>query len=441
MKIAQRIFMLACLVVLAGVGIAQDLRRSGFFGVVTSELTEQDQAKLPKGATGIRVQRVIDGSSAKDADARSDDIIVQVNEHKIAGVSDFLETVRRFHGGDKVTVALFRNGQELRKQVTIKPRPFESAPDVDTLYKVVSVDGSLRRVIVTVPKTSGKHPAVLYVNGIGCYTQESSDLSSNDAKLLYGLTRAGFVTMRVEKSGMGDSEGPPCASSAVDLSAERRGYVAGLKELMQYPFVDVDKIFLVGISIGGVQAPLIAEEVPVKGIVVINTVIKPFFEYLIDTRRRQNALSRLPFDEIDRHAILNEKCNHRLLVEKQSFDEIVKSIPECRDYITYPAASSYMQQWADLNLSNEWKKVSAPVLIVYGTADYVSTIADDPLLASVINSFHPGHATLIEIANMDHTMNKAASMEESMNWPTEKPREFQSGVLTEISTWLKQQVK
>ena len=58
--------------------------------------------------------------------------------------------------------------------------------------------------------------------------------------------------MRVEKSSMGDSEGPPCSN--VDMEAERRGYVAGLKALKDYPFVDPNNIFLMGISIGGVQA-------------------------------------------------------------------------------------------------------------------------------------------------------------------------------------------
>jgi pimeloyl-ACP methyl ester carboxylesterase len=384
---------------------------------------------------------VIDGGSAKEAGILANDIVTQVNERKVASVSDFLDTVRKFREGESVAVLIQRNGRQITRQLTVKPRPYESAPEVDTLYKAVSIDGSLRRVIVTVPKTIGKHPAVLYVNGIGCYSQESLDLSSNDAKLLYGLTRAGYVTMRVEKSGMGDSQGPPCMSPSVDLAAERRGYVEGLRALKEYSFVDAKSIFLVGISVGGVQAPLIAEEVPVRGIVVINTVIKPFLEYLIDTRRRQNMLARLPYDEIDRRARLNEICNHRLLIEKQSFDEVVKNAPECRDYVTYPAASTYLQQWATLNLAQQWKTVSAPVLIVYGTSDFVSTIADDPLMADILNSFHPGQATLKAIHNMDHTMFEAASMEESMNWPADKPREFDPEVLVVIKEWLGEHVR
>jgi pimeloyl-ACP methyl ester carboxylesterase len=421
----------------ARINQAQDLRRSGFLGIVTVALTDEARKQLQPDETGIMVQSVVDGGSAKDSGIQANDIITQVNDHKVLDVADFVQTVKSLRAGDAAMIHLRRFGKALTKQLLVKPRPYESAPDVVTLYKAITVDGSLRRVIITSPKTQEKHPAALYLNGIGCFSQESSTLQTNDAKLLYGLTRAGFVTMRVEKSSMGDSEGPPC--STVDLEAERRGYLAGLKALREYPFVDPKNIFLIGLSIGGVQAPLIAEQIPVKGIVVVNTVIKPFLEYLIDTRRRQNLLAHVPYDEMDRRARLNELCNHRLLIEKQSFESVVKESPDCRDYITYPAAYTYMQQWAALNPAAEWKKVSAPVLIVYGAADFVSSIADDPYMADVINSFHPGHATLKMIPNMDHPMYQAQSMEQSLNWPANIAREFQPAVLAAITSWLQQQ--
>jgi len=433
-------FALMLLTVFPFVSAGQELRRSGFIGVAAADLTDAARKQLGPNESGILVQSLVEGGSAKDAGIQPGDIITQVNERKLVDVADFVNFVKTLHAGDTASIHLRRTGVALTKQLLVKPRPYEAAAGVDTFYKSVSVDGTLRRVIVTAPKSPGKHAAVLYINGIGCFSQESANLQSNDAKLLYGLTRAGFVTMRVEKSGMGDSEGPPCASSKVDLEAERRGYVAGLQALKQYSFVDADNVFLVGISIGGVQAPLIAEEVPVKGIAVINTVIKPLFEYLIDTRRRQNLLDKVPFDEMERKLRLNEVCNHRLLIEKQSFEDVVKNSPECRDYITFPAAYTYMQQWAAINPAEEWKKIGAPVLIVYGTSDFVSTIADDAYMAEVINSFHPGNATLQMIANMDHAMFKAASMEQSMNWPANMPREFEPAVLDTIKAWLQTEV-
>jgi pimeloyl-ACP methyl ester carboxylesterase len=262
-----------------------------------------------------------------------------------------------------------------------------------------------------------------------------------DAKLLYGLTRAGFVTMRVEKSGMGDSQGPPCLSAAVDMQAEMRGYLEGLKALKQYGFVDPDNIFIIGLSIGGVEAPIVAEQTPVKGLIVINTVAKPFLEYLIDTRRRQNLLRHVAFDEMERRLRLNEQCNHRLLIERETPEQVLKDNPACKDFIEYPAPYTFMQQWAAILPAEEWKKISAPVLVVYGTSDFVSTIADDPYLADIINSFHPGHATIKAIPNMDHYLTRAASMEESMMRTAGAPVEFEPAVLETIKSWLQQTVK
>jgi hypothetical protein len=433
---AATLFLLACAAATAG----QELKRSGFFGIQVAPLTGEARARLHLEAVGgVLVLGLVDGGSGKDAGLLPDDVITQVNGQQVVDPNGFVAAAKSFHAGDVATLQVLRGHESLTKQLTVKARPLEHSPDADTLYKAVNVDGSLRRVIITAPKSAGRHPAVLYVNGVGCFSQESADLTSTDAQLLYGLTRAGFVTMRVEKSGMGDSQGPPCASPVVDLQAEVRGYVAGLRALKDYPFVDPGNVFVIGLSIGGVEAPLVAGQVPVKGLVVVNTVAKPFLEYLLDTRRRQGLLEHTPHDELERRLRLNEECNHRLLVERQTPEQILKDTPACADFITYPAPYTLMQQWAALNLAEEWKKVDAPVLVVYGTSDFVSTIADDPYLADIINGFHPGHATLKAVPGMDHTMTRAASMQESIDRKPGTRVEFEPSVLETIKGWLQQQ--
>lgn len=431
---------LGLLMLAASVG-AQELKRGGFVGVRAGQLTDEVRARLHVKGEGVVVLGLVDGGSAKEAGLQPDDVITQVNDHKIKDTDDFVSTVTRLRAGDSVTVHFVRGETEQTKQLVLKPRPYESSPDAETQYKAVEVDGSLRRVIVTTPKSEGKHPAVLYITGIGCFSQESATLASTETKLLYGLTKAGFVTMRVEKSGVGDSQGQPCASPVVDMQAEVRSYVAGLKALREYPFVDASQVFILGLSIGGVEAPLVAQQVPVKGLVVVNTVSKPFLEYLIDTRRRQNLLQHIPFDEMERRLRLNEQCNHRLLIEREPPEQLLKEIPGCGDYIAYPAPYTFMQQWGAINPAEEWKKVDAPVLVVYGTSDYIATTTDAPYLSDIVNGFHPGRATLRAITNMDHYMTKAASMEESMKRTTGIYGEFEPSVLDAIREWLTQQVR
>ena len=74
--------------------------------------------------------------------------------------------------------------------------------------------------------------------------------------LVHAIGSQGFVTMRVEKSGVGDSQGPPCDS--IGFEEELAGYQAGLKFLRAHPSVDTQRVFLIGISLGGLFAPLLS---------------------------------------------------------------------------------------------------------------------------------------------------------------------------------------
>lgn len=109
-----------------------------------------------------------------------------------------------------------RGTETLTKAGTLAPVPLAARADYAIEYGSVDVGGAKRRVIITRPRHAGKHPAVLLIGGIGCYSLDGilrpPELHDAYATLLASLTRAGYATMRVEKSGMGDSEGPPCAT-------------------------------------------------------------------------------------------------------------------------------------------------------------------------------------------------------------------------------------
>ena len=420
------------------VAAAPDLPRASFLGVQLGGLSDDVRARLRLADTrGALVTGLAEGGSAKDAGLRADDVIVAVDGQPVGDPGELVAQIVPRRAGDRVSIRWIRDGQLQTASVTMRPRPLESAPDTRTEYSAIAVNGALRRTIVTGPADDASHPAVLYITGIGCFSQESLGVQTTEAKLLHGLARAGFVTMRVEKSGVGDSQGPACASPQSDLRAEIAGYVEGLKTLKSSPRVQPDRVFVLGLSIGGVEAPIVAQQVPVRGLVVVNTVAKTFMEYLIETRRRQNTLKALPYDELDRHQRLGETCNHALLVDRQSPDALLRARPECREFIEYAAPYTYMQQWAALDLAAEWKRVDVPVLIVQGETDFVATIADAPLLRDVIESFHPGRATLAMIPGMDHFLTRAPSMKASMEGAEGPPRPMEAALLPTIEAWLK----
>lgn len=416
-------------VLLAGLALpawALELPRAGFLGV---QLVPASQGP------GALVQALVPGGSAGALGLAKDDVVVEVNGTPVASPADLVAGVRKLHAGDRIAVRYLRAGAARQASGSVAGRPYEAAPDVDTVYDAIEVAGSLRRTVVTMPRADGRHPAVLHITGIGCFSQEDASLESTESKLLYGLSRAGFVTMRVEKAGMGDSQGPACGSDASDLDLELAGYKAGLKVLRERANVDPDRVFVMGLSIGGVEAPLVAQEGGVRGIVVINTVARPFLEYLLETHRRQDKLHKVPFDEIDRRMRLDERCNHEALVEKRT--DVVRASPECADFLGYPASLPYMRQWAAIDPASEWKKEAAPVLIVYGGKDFVATgDTDAPLLRDIVEAFHPGNATLALIPTMDHYLGHVASMDASLAKTSGTFGPFEPIVLDLVRDWL-----
>jgi pimeloyl-ACP methyl ester carboxylesterase len=94
--------------------------------------------------------------------------------------------------------------------------------------------------------------------------------------------------MRVEKSGVGDSEGPPCAS--VDFESEMRGYAAALASLRENPRVNPARVYLFGHSIGSAIVPRLAAKQPVAGIIVAEAFGRNWIEYDLWNLRRQLVL-------------------------------------------------------------------------------------------------------------------------------------------------------
>lgn len=417
---------------------AGELPRKGFAGVQVAPVPEDVRARLKLAASqGLLVGRVGEGSAAAEAGLAAGDVIVEAAGKPVGSPAEYVAVVGHMYAGDKLPLTILRNGQRLTLTLTLKPRPFERSPDFDVLYRSVGTAAGRRRVIVTRPKEQGKFPAVLMVGGIGCYSLDGLTPEDAYGSILYGLTLKGFATMRVEKTGIGDSEGPPCMSPQADLRQEVAGYLAGLRALKSYDFVDPSRVFIIGHSIGGIVGPLVALEEPVRGLVVAETVGTNWFEYELTNTRRQVLLAGTPYDELERRMRQVRVCKQRLLIDKQTPEQILKDAPGCAEYIEYPAPYTYMQQLADLNLAEMWKKVESPTLIIYGTSDYLTNTAEHEYLRDMLNSFRPGTATYVRIEGMAHGFERAASQHENYVQRREgTPPEFHTQVFDEIVHWL-----
>ncbi|HTA39891.1 MAG TPA: alpha/beta fold hydrolase [Candidatus Acidoferrales bacterium] len=349
----------------------------------------------------VVVSQVLPNSAAAAGGVEAGDVVTAVDGSPVATVPALLAAIHR-PAGQTVTLTINRNGAVRQLTFALHEAARESDPAVETIYDSISVDGSLRRTLVTVPLgVSGRRPAVLFVGGIGCYSIDNA-LDRNDAyhALALDLSRRGFVTMRVEKSGLGDSQGAACSS--VDFDAESRSYAVALDALRTNDRVLPGRVYVFGHSIGGTIGPRLA--VPgsgVAGLIVAETVGIDWFTYEMINERRQAVLDNLTPAQIDADAAGKEFCMHEVLIAKKTTVQAVAENPACNDY-RYPAADAYMQQVAALNVADAWMKLDVPVLAIYGRADFITDESDHRRIVAIANAAHPGSATLATIDDMDH---------------------------------------
>jgi hypothetical protein len=401
------------------------LPRHGIFGIAVADQSGH-----------VVVTTVLPGSVAAGAGVRAGDQILQLDGKPVASVRDFLLAIHR-PARAQATLAIERGGTPMTITAMLKAPPDEHDPGIDTVYGALSFQGTLRRTLVTLPHGSaGRHPAALLIGGIGCFSVDVAG-NPNDPymNLTHDLTRKGFVTMRLEKSGVGDSQGPPCES--VDFVTESASYEAALQALAANPAVDPLKIYLIGHSIGTIIAPRLAERHPVAGLIVADGVGRDWYEYELLNSRGQWALSGLGPGEVDAMMLRTERCKYRILIARESEAQILAEEPDCKGAIAYPVTAAYMQQVAALNIAEAWTKLAVPVLIIYGTGDFITLEEDHRRIDAIVSAAHPGNATLRLIDGMDHYLTPAGSQQASYDRVNAgKPAPYDRRFSETISAWL-----
>jgi alpha-beta hydrolase superfamily lysophospholipase len=401
------------------------LARRGALGVGTADTTD-----------GVAVTTVLPGSAAEGAGLRAGDLLKTVDGAAVAANRDFLPKLRRA-AGQAVVLGILRAGAPSTVSVVLTEAPKEIDPLVDTRYEAVEVDGTLRRTLITVPHNAdGKHPAVLFVGGIGCY---SVDVATNPqdpyTRLAHDMSRRGFVTLRLEKSGVGDSAGPPCPT--VDYLAEAASYTVAYDALARDPSVDANRIYLFGHSIGTIIAPRLALQRRAAGIIAADGVGRGWIEYELINTRRQLVLAGATPAEVDQAMLGKVRCIDRLLLQKQDEKTIERDEPDCAQHNVYPAPAAYFQQLASLDAAAPWMKVAVPVLAIYGSADFITDEADHQRIVGIVNGVHPGSARLEVIPGMDHYLTPAGTQQASFDRVSKHAAApYDERLSTAVTAWL-----
>ncbi len=427
---------------------ADDLKRRGMLGVQLAPITDEVKTSLKLADNkGVLITGTVPNSAAAAAGILGNDVIVRINDDPIDSVPTLIRTLRKYGAGEKMKLVVLREGKETPTEISMLPRPQEQSTDYDIVYDSAGEAGKRVRTIITKPKKEGKNPAVLFIQGLAPSSVELSTPQPHPYKnIISDLTKAGFVTMRVERPGAGDSEGLDVQETTVpeDVAAFR----AGLKKLKTYDYVDAANVFVFSQSSGGAIAPILAED-GVRGIATFAAFARPWTEHTADQTMRQWKLELLKEDEIKANLEKEKIIADELYVKKHSLKEALDAHPELKDYLKdsiqgdnliYGMHYKYLQQLAGLDLVASWSKVSVPVLAMWGESDFAASKADSELIASTVNKKAPGKAKFVALPKTDHSYAKVEDQEESFLAGPGGGGNFNPIVMETVINWFKEQM-
>jgi pimeloyl-ACP methyl ester carboxylesterase len=425
------------------------LKRAAFLGTKLGAVPDEARqaAKLSEDDGGAIIEEVFPESSALAAGLQQGDILLRIDGEKVGSAAFAVAKVAGRKAGGSFKVELARGEKRVEQVVTLKGRPLEKNDDFDIIYGSVESRGHRLRTIATKPKTGGKHPALFFIQGVGLYSIDNPiGATAMFRTILDDFARRGWVTLRVEKPGVGDSEGGP--GLRVDFDAELDGYRQGLKMLKGLDFVDSENVVLFGHSMGGVMAPLIAADLTVKGIAVYGTISKTWHEYVLENFRRQMTLSEAEPVDVDRRVRTEAAFAYHLCNEKMSPREIATKFPDLKRFVDQVAPDgvtyfgrhyAFFQQLAAKDLGECWARYAGYALAMWGKSDFVSGEGDHELIAALVNRDHPGHGTFAPIAGADHGFARAESYRDALRRST--PEEFNPAVLETLRAWAERVVR
>lgn len=417
------------------------LPRRPFFGFELKARKKADELH-----SGLEVVRVVPEGAAARAGVCPHDWLESVNDLEVSDARALLAYVRTLVAGSSLKFVVNRQGERRTLLGETIPLPIEEINFADVHLAHIEMPQHRQRLILTTPRgVSPPYPTILYLQGLSTQSCElSADPDEPLRQWIEEFSKAGFATLRVEQSGLGDSEGPPI--SMTSLFDDVAAYRAALRFLEQNPHVSA--IYLFGHSVGGMITPLLAgEESRIRGVMVFGTSPLRWVDCLVRATRKQKSLAGMQDDEL--HAYVqtwefmhNEVCRYGNFPER-----VFEQIPElrsiegsaCRGETMFGRHVSFFQELERLNLIQLWKTVSTPVLVLHGEFDWACSPDEGRMLANAIAEVAPERASFVELSATGHDMRKHESIEASYAQP--RRGKWDERIVGTALNWIQQHKK
>ncbi len=287
----------------------------------------------------------------------------------------------------------------------------EQTEGLETEYGTVSMGEGLRlRSILTRPDgTTGPLPAIFVTQWVSCDSVIFPDGRDTQLRLL--AQQSEMVMIRIERAGTGDSEGPGC--DKLDYNTEVRHYREALVQAKQHPWVDPQRVIVLGSSLGSTTAPLVAQDNDVAGVIVQGGGAVTYLERMIHFERlyveRSGAVKP---EDIHPEMIQRIAFLQHYLIDQKTPGEVASDHPELAGVWGrirgtgaenhYGRPFAWHWQAAEQNFLAAWLSLDVPVMVVFGEYEQFESRHGHRMIVDMINRKSPGAAQWLEIKQADH---------------------------------------
>lgn len=361
-------------------------------------------------------------------------------------------------GGIPFPLVLKQSGKPLlnRPQEPLPPFPYRSEEvKFPNKKDEIELSGSL-----TIPDSTGRFPAVVLIAGSGPHDRDETIFGHKPFLVIADhLTRNGFVVLRYDKRGIGNSTGDYQGATTRDFAADAAAAVAYLKtrrEVMQ------SAIGLIGHSEGGLIAPMVASsgKHDIRFIVLMAGMGENGLETVMEQNRISmqqlnmepenieqslralreifESLSEWEGREADR-VILRDRLSQlweqyplfvKMKINKENF---------IRNQVN-PITTPWYRQFLTLDPSQFLQKVKCPVLAINGEND--TQVVPEKNLAAIQSALDRGGNRRYELKaypRLNHLFQESETGRVDEYGKIEQT--ISPEVLSDITAWIKKQVK
>lgn len=398
---------------------AQTLPRKGSLGA---------QLQNAPDGTGVQVVRVFPGTSAASMGVQQGDVIVGVDETPVHAVGDVVALMRDRTSGSPLTVRIQRAGRTKQLRGRVVGRPLETSAHGTVVYGEVPFDHGALRSILALPLGVEKPPVVLWLPGVGCYSQDYfADPRSPYKQWVEGLLQRGIAVYRVEKPGMGDSR-TTTQCTDMDFDHEVAAYTAALAHLRTVEAIDPARIHLYGHSMGVLSMPRVAASGPVASMIAWGGVATSWFEYELRLIRDQQALEGKDPIAIEQDVRARLPLLADFYVNNKPLAEIAQDTAHAAVLEAYYDGRlwhglqhpSFFQDLGQMDVLAAYAATDAPLLALAGACD-LHTIDTTwaPTLVAAVERVRPGTARHVVVPQTTHHYHTVPSMADYMRMQQE----------------------